>query len=79
MSSTRASRGSRGTGTPAPADLVGGELGLRDVEGVGELDLGEIGGVAGLGDALAEGLERDTFVGGHGRGRRDPVQMACQA
>ena len=39
-----------GDGDAPPADLVGGELGLRDAEGIGERLLGEIGGGSRLGD-----------------------------
>lgn len=49
--------GEHGHGHAATPDLVGGELGLGDAQGVGKLDLGEIGAAAGVGDARAERLK----------------------
>jgi len=52
----------------APADLVRGELRLRDTQRFGELNLGEIGFLAEAGDPGAYGLEEGAFVGAHGQG-----------
>jgi hypothetical protein len=67
--------GQHGDGHTALADLVERELGLRDAQRLGELHLRQIGGAAGLGDALAEGLEIGLFVGTHG-GLCDPGWQA---
>ncbi len=54
--SARASPGQQGDGHAASADLVGGNDLLRDAEGAGELDLCEVGVLAGGGDTAAECL-----------------------
>lgn len=67
--------GEQGDGHAALAELVEGELRLRDAQRLGELHLRQIGGGTGLGDALAEGLEVGSIGGAHG-GLCGPV---CEA
>lgn len=58
--------GEHGDGHAALAEFIEGELGLREAQRLGQLHLCQIGGGAGLGDALTERLKIGLFVGAHG-------------
>ena len=62
--------GQQGHRHTTAADLIGGELRLGNAQALGQLDLCQIGILASLGDAGAEGLKEGAFVRSHGQAQR---------